>query len=1176
MVTGLCRKMVFALLATIALLVAGTNVWGQDVTASITGTVTDPSGAAIAGATVTAKDVARGTVTTATTNGDGAFYINRIPVGSYDVRVEASGFQTALQTGLVLVLNQTARLDIQMKVGQTTQVVEVTGSAPVLQTDTTQLSTIIDSRTNDNLPLATRNYVQLTLLSPGSITPNPSSFNNGDNTANGGRPYINGNREQSNNFLLDGMDNNQVSDNLLGYTPTPDAIQEFNLITNNASAEFGNFQGGIVSATIKSGTNNFHGDVWEYFRNDVLNANSWENNWSGTPRNKLRWNMFGGTLGGPVLKNKLFFFVDYQGQRFDHPTNTQNFTVMTDAERGGNFGALCKNGFDGSGICNDRSSTSATPSSYKCGVGDNTNGCVVANQLYDPSSLPAGCVRGATGASACPQPTAFANNVIPVGRINPVASALFASAFYPSPINGNSTNNLTYQQQQAFNADQGDIKVDYVVSDKERVSGRFSRGFQTDPTTNSLAIIGNGFGEAPIWNTVIDWSRNFKTTLVNDMRFGWNHVTLHNGGAFDPSVGTLGETLGIPGSNPNGLAGLLGIGFYGGSPSGLNTGSVNNIGNTLNEQNFNDQVYQFDDAVIWTHNRHLFHFGFQFWKQIINTYYSGNSGKLGAMTFSNTFTDDPTNKGGATGSGLADFFLGLPTNFGRGVSSGGWIQTSKTFAGYVQDDWRATDRLTLNIGLRYEAHTPWVEANNRQVNFGLLSGDVEFAGVNGNSRGLYNGQYGRPAFQPRIGFAWTPAMLGRNTVIRGAYTISSYLEGTGTNLRLPINPPFSPAEFLTQYTTGLPGTTADEGIVAPPAVDPSCPNLACYNGALIRIWDPNVQPAISQQWNLTIQRQFWGNTTAQIGYVGQHGTHLMVPMPYAQKQLNPDGTVSPSIYIAGNPQLQNEISQISGTASNGNQRYDALQAVLQKQMSNGLQYQVAYTYSKCMTNSSGYYGSWGGETVPTSPYFQNVYDPKAEWGPCYYDAAHTLSSYAVYELPIGRGKQFGKDMNPVLNAVVGGWSVSPIISWHTGFPLTLSGGSNTFLDTTIGSRGVRPDCIAGPKYLDGSPVPSGLGGGVVWFDKASYAPVAPLSFGTCGVGTVRGPGYTNVDLSLHKDFRISESKRIQFRSDFLNTFNHVNYNAPNTGLDLSATSTMGFITTSQAPRNIQFALKFYY
>src|SRR5256714_5648808 len=256
-----------------------------------------------------------------------------------------------------------------MKVGQVTQTVEVTGAAPVLKTEATQVDTIINSATNDNLPLASRNYVQFPLLAPGAVSADASSFNNGNNTGGyGGRPLINGNREQSNNFLLDGMDNNQVSDNLLGYTPAPDAIEEFNLITNNASAEFGNFEGGIVSVSIKSGTNSYHGDAWEFFRNDVLNANSWSNNFTGSQRDKLRWNMFGGTLGGPVIKNKLFFFVDYQGQRFDHPSSTGFITAFTAAERGGDFGALCAAGFNASGVCT--SSTGANVQLYNpCAAG---------------------------------------------------------------------------------------------------------------------------------------------------------------------------------------------------------------------------------------------------------------------------------------------------------------------------------------------------------------------------------------------------------------------------------------------------------------------------------------------------------------------------------------------------------------------------------------------------------------------------------------------------------------------------------------------------------------------------------------------------------------------------------------------------------------------------------------
>src|SRR5205809_281909 len=336
-------------LTLLALLCTANPAGGQDVTAAITGTVMDPSGAALAGATVTAKETDRGTIWTAQTNEAGIYSLLRIPIGTYELKAEVKGFKTAVYPSFTLDLNQTARVDFKMAMGQVSETIEVSSEAPLLQADSAAVSTIIDAATNEALPLATRNYVQLTLLSPGAVTPDPSSFNNGDNVASGARPFINGNREQANNFILDGMDNNQVSDNLLGYTPSPDAIEEFNLITNNAPAEFGNFMGGIVSATLKSGTNSFHGNVWEFLRNDKFNANKWENKINSAPnstipRDPLRWNMYGATFGGPIKKNKLFFFVDYQGQRFDHPPAGSYISVFTPAEHGGNFIALLSSG----------------------------------------------------------------------------------------------------------------------------------------------------------------------------------------------------------------------------------------------------------------------------------------------------------------------------------------------------------------------------------------------------------------------------------------------------------------------------------------------------------------------------------------------------------------------------------------------------------------------------------------------------------------------------------------------------------------------------------------------------------------------------------------------------------------------------------------------------------------
>jgi len=1089
--------LVFALAIAMTVLLSANVTLGQDVTATVTGTVTDQQGAPIVGASVTAKSVERGTIFKDVSNEAGIYRITQLPVGSYELRVEKDGFQSALYPAFALSLNQIARIDPELKVGQVTETVEVAAGAPVLKTEATQIDTIINAATNDALPLATRNYVELTLLSPGAVHPDPSSFNNGDNVVSGARPFINGNREQSNNFLLDGMDNNQVSDNLLGYTPSPDAIQEFNLISNNAPAEFGNFMGGIVNATIKSGTNGFHGDVWEFFRNDKLNANKWENkinpNSPAIPRDPLRWNMFGGTLGGPVIKNKLFFFVDYQGQRFDHPPAGSFISVYTPAEQAGDFSALL---------------TQATPI-----------------QLYNPCAGTTG--QNGTPCVAAATRTPFVGNIIPASMISPVAAALFASPLYPKTVNNNLTNNAIQLTSQAFNSHQGDAKVDYRLSSKDMISGRFTRAFQIDPTTRSQVLFGNGVATAPVWSVVGDWTRSFKSNLINDARFGWNHITVNTGTTFDKTVGAFGESVGISGSNPAGIIGLLGVDFGGGTPTSPGNGTLTNIGNSAVTQFFDTKVYQADDSITWIRGRHTLKLGGELMFQRINAFYSGNSGSLGGIVFGPNFTSSASTAPlKNTGEGMADFFLGLPTSFGRGLTGGSWVQSSKIISGYGQDTWRVSDRLTLTLGLRYEAHTPWVEEKNQQVNFNPETGTLETAGQGGASRALYNGVYGGKAFQPRLGFAWTPARFNGHTVVRGAFTVSSYLEGTGTNLRLPLNPPFdggSPGspEFQTQYLLQpLPGTTASDGIVAPPNNGLACPAFSCYNGTVFRLWDQNVQPALDDQWNLTIQHQFGSNTTFQIGYVGQTAYHLMVPFYYGQAVAEPASScgtppcTSPSPFFAkgDGPALLAAINTgggtISGTQSNGRMMYNALQAVFQKQQSNGLQYQVSYTYGKCMTNNSGYYGTWSGsrQSNTASPYWQNIYDPQAEWSPCYYDEAHNLTAYAIYDLPLGKGKKFGADMNKAVDAVIGGWTVSPIVTLHTGFPQSLyNNGSD---QTGTASRGLRPDCNGTNTVFGRRDATAAQGGGIQWFDPSNYSNAA--GFGTCSpqVSQLPVPGST--------------------------------------------------------------------
>src|SRR4051812_39142346 len=966
----------FALAFMFAALAAG---WAQEITATMTGMVTDPSGAAVANAKVTAKDLDRGTEWPTVTNGDGAYNLTRLPVGRYEIRVENPGFQKTVQSPVELQLNQTARLDFQLKVGNVNETVEVTAAPPLLQTESTQLGTVIDARTNAQLPLATRNYVQLTLLTPGSVHPNPQAFQNGQTTGSTARPYINGNREQSNNFFLDGIDNNQVSDNNVGYSPNSDAIQEFNLISQNASAEFGNFMGGIVSTSIKAGSNGFHGDIFEFFRNDVLNANQWQNNLLGrnaagnpvAPRPIVRWNQFGATLGGPIKKDKLFFFVDYQGARLVTPTSA-GFTVLTPLERTGNLSQLLAQNIT----------------------------------IKNPS----------TGIT-------YPNNIIPVSQLSPAALRIANLSYYPLPINNNLTNNQVNLTSNTTEVNQGDVRIDYTASEKDHIFGRYSRSSQSVPAVTSQPLTYGSFNEYPTHNGVLDYTRTVTPSLVNDARVGLNYVVINNGNASN-GLPNLPNQVGIPGVPQDFLP----------SMTFSNNSFISNFGAANVYQLFADTVIQYQDTVVWTKGAHTMRIGFRGWRQRINTFYSGNNGLNGTFTFTGQYS----------GRAESDFLLGYASNIGTGTSGGTWGHRSNIFAGYFQDDWRAGSHLTLNLGFRYEIHTPLVEVNDRQTNFGLFSGVPQQPGQNGNSRALYNTYMGIGNYQPRIGLAWTPG--GGKTVIRAAYTLSSYLEGTGTNLRLTINPPFS-SEHNADYTTlAVPTTTLDQGYVpinsagtcTPAGLVSAAP--ACYRAVTLRLWDPNVQPAISNQWNFTVQQQLSNSTTLQAGYVGQKVTHLMVATPYSQRQLLPNGSVVNGPYLAGNPAVYNQIGQISGTASSGNQSYNALQVVLQKRLAQGLSFQANYTWSKCLTDSIGYYGvsGTGAQSANASPYWQNLYNKASEWGPCFYDVEHIGSGYATYDLPFGRGRTFGKNMNRVVDAVAGGWQVNAIVSLHGGFPLTIN------------------------------------------------------------------------------------------------------------------------------------------
>lgn len=1105
---------VFTMLASLPLL-------AQETSAGIVGRVTDPTGSAIVGASVKAKDLDRGTDWPTSTNEDGIYAFPRVPNGRYSLTVEAKGFKTYINPSFTLEVNQRARLDVSLQVGALTETIEVTGQAALLQTDTTQVGATIDSSQIDHTPLISRNPVALALLSAGVTNPDPSSFNSGMRTTGGGRPYVNGNREEGNNFMLDGMDNNFTSDNLVSYQPNPDAIEEFRMITNNASAEFGSFQGGIINVIMKSGTNQYHGDVFEDFRNDKLNANQWQNNWNGVARPALRWNQFGGTFGGPIFKDKLFFFIDEQSLRQDTPPSVSAATLMPMAWRTGDFSALL----------------------------DPTQTGGKTYQLYNPYSL-----NTSTGLRA-----PFPNNQIPTSMLNSAAVNLMSSSFVPAPqYNRFTTSNYYYESWSYLHSDQGDMKLDWRPNSKDYFTARISKGRQDNPGENNLPILYGSFSESPFQNGVINWTRTISPNMVNEARFGVNNVMLVSGGA-DEGLGNLAQKVGINNAG-TGLLALEGFNY-------LSTMGSANIGD---QELFANTTWQYTDNLTIIRGRHMMKMGAQLLREWINVFYAGNNGRTGYINFTGRFTAQNATSPSGTQFGEADFMLGLPDDYGRGLQGNTWGQRSSVPAVYFQDDWRATDNLTLNLGLRWEYHSPWVEVENRQANFNQWTGQLELAAplpagyvappgpapvVLGN-KGLYFSDY--KDFQPRLGFAWTPGMLNKKIVLRGAYTISSYLEGTGTNLRTPLNPPFN-EEFTTLYNTPaytLPGSTLDQGFAGLNLANP-------YQGATIRLWDPKVQPAKVQQWNLSTDISLPSQQVLTVGYVGQHGQHLMVAMPYLQNIVT-NGVVTEGPYLSGNPALRSEISQISGTASIGKQGYQALQTTLRKRFAAGLEYQVAFTYSHGMSDSIGYYGE-GGQAGSQSAYWQYLYCQKCEMGPTYFDSKFMFVPSFTYHLPFGRGMHFGQGWSRPVDTIIGGWQLGGVYTYHTGFPLTIKYNADT---SGTGQRSYRVNVVGTPSD------PHEIGPGLPYLGIGAYAAPTAGTYGDIGVGTDRGPGMSRFDLSLSKQFHWTEQRFFELRGEAFNTFNTPIFASP---ASQTITSTLfGQIRSAQSPRSMQVVAKFYF
>ncbi|HEY6341066.1 MAG TPA: TonB-dependent receptor [Bryobacteraceae bacterium] len=1141
----------FSIGAIVALMAAA--AWAQETTGAITGHVTDPSGAVVANAMVTARDVDRGVAWKTETNAEGVYNLPRLPVGKYEIRVGATGFETAVRPPFDLTLNQIARVDFAMTLGQVSQTLEVSSAAPLLQTESTEVSSAMTANAIAGLPLETRNYNQLGLLVPGAVTISPASFNTGLLTFNAARPNLNGNREQANYYILDGIDNNEFVDNNVAYSPSVDAIQEMNIITNNPSAEFGHFLGGVFNVSLKSGTNALHGNAFEFLRNDFFNANEWSNNFNGLPTPRQHWNEYGATLGGPVKKNKLFFFADYQGSRFDLPATPQPKTTFTVADRTGNLSDLGVNlNYPGTNVAMPSNLTQAAICSgtQKMGV--------------DP------CITGIS-------PTALK-----------IVSALPKPDLAGTPGSNGTLFNLNDFQQTFTHGNQGDIKMDWDPTDKDRFFARYSQQYIDEPVINSevFQYSSNGANGFPIQQSVLDYTRTFTPTLVNDFRVGMNYFPA------DASTQSLSTTAGanlIPGQPTPYLPGL----YFAGAPVGGQQNGPFAFGTVDAPEIFHQTVIQVSDTAIYSHGTHTIKAGFQLMRYRNNYVPATTSdGAAGQIGFTGTYT----------GNAEADFFLGLPSYMAYGLGYSGTVgQRNNAIGVFAQDEWRINKHLTFNYGVRWQLFTPIYEVHNRMTNFGMYSGQIELAGVNGASRALYNQYNGIANFLPRAGLAWS---LDEKTVVRVAFSRSSFQEGTGEFNRLATNAPWN-TDLVGQWggvgTNGaIPANqiTLDQGFGALGASGPACTvanvtsaPASCFAGVRIHATDPNYRPAVSNQWNVSIQRQIGNSFTAQAGYVGQHSDHLAAIYNMGQNVLLPDGTSIPGPYLAGNPTLKNDgTGQQRLNTSTALQNYDGLQLMAHQRLAKGLAFQANYTWSKCLTNNQGYYGRYDNSAIAQTTAdvsFQSyVYNVALDYGLCDADVTNVFSGYLNYDLPVGRNHAFAGNAGKALNTVIGDWRYDTIFTAHGGLPISMI---QFGYDPTGAYFQPRPDCI---EPSDPTPYKNFVGGGYVWFDPTTMRIPGLGKLGNCAISTERGPGLKQIDMSLSKQFHLTERQMLLFRFDAINTFNTPifavsgyatdvlpgdwNQNVSRYGTDINYTKSVptGVVNQSSGARNLQFALKY--
>jgi hypothetical protein len=1108
----------------------------QTVTGSIRGLVTDPSGAVVPGGEITAKNVNTGVQTKTTTDKAGNYNIQTLPIGSYTVTATRQGFKTTSVGPIALEIDQIARINMKLEVGEVSSTVEVASEAgAILQTEDASLGTTITTNTLESMPLPGQNFSAATVFVPGAVLPTYGSLGSTQGTerdtsfASSTQPSFNGNRMQVNNYIFDGTDINEPLQNTIAYNPAAAAIGQIRVITGNADAEYGNVNGGEILAVTKAGTNQFHGSVYAFYENQDGTANTWSNDYNKIAKGVFHQNLFGATFGGPVFKDKLFFFADYEGFR-QTSAGTSVISLPSRRMRMGDFSELL-----------------GAPNEYGQSIP-----AAQYIQLYNTTS-------GLTAA------TPYVNNQIPVN--NPVAAYVFAHPeFYPLPnrpstnVNSPDTNNYGGYNKSAVVNNQGDIRVDYVVTSHDNVTARFTHGGSYDtPIVSVLAFEFPGGDDYPFWNGVLNEVHTFSPSLQNEFRAGYSRIRDLGGIPSDPfGLFPAGSDtkVGYPYNSP----------YPGFTETNIST-AEKNIGTLGVVQNTIDNIFDYGDTVTWLHGKHILKAGAQILRYQENYYYASNNGNMGQFAYNGEFTKDLTvDPTFGKGYGFADFVIDASELQAVSGTAGRDGQRQYRMAFFGEDEWKVTPKLTLNLGLRYGYDQPMYEVNNKEVNVDIKHPEscpncLLVAGKNGASRALYNSYYTQ--FMPRVSFAYQMNPL---MVIRGGYGITDDFEGMGAAQRLTQNPPFIP-----QYSYSSTAPSAVSG-GTPIHVSQGFNVGGLTPGASNKYeaWDPDIKPELIQQYNLTMQTALGRNFTFQIGYVGNVAQHLVIPEPYNQQ------TIPGATNTATQPfkSLVGIGGQVYLTLAEGYSNYNALQVQLRQRQWHGLEYTFNYTWSKNMTNNPGYFGTGGVDGPGTYP--QNIYDPHGDYGVAAFDTRNAANFVGTYALPFGHGRDYGDHVNRFVDWAIGGWKVSTEAVLYSGFPMTLGSTNNSASNNGGGARAnqYRPLRVVNRSLAhwfgtDPSATPCAAADNGV----CAYGAELPNSFGTAHVGTERAPGYRVVDSSMFKQFRTYKEQYIQVRIDAFNVGNIASYSYP--GSTVTTLSTFGQITSTQSPaRQLQYSLKY--